>query len=96
MRHEVAQKVWGKQLPIASAGRNGLAERTAHVRVYKCALVPRELSAAFVGISFFLKKRFDLYACHGYDFREHAFQNGPTFNESVRPRFSFCVGFPVE
>lgn len=93
MQHEAVQKVWGAQLPIASEGRNGLAERTAPVRVYKCALVPRELSRAFAGTLLFLEKSFDLIARHRYNFGKDAFQNGPAFNKSMRPCFALRVGF---
>ena len=95
MQHEVAQKVWGAQLPIASVGRNGLAERTAAVRVYKCAISIITLMERDGSLAPLLQICFDLFARHGDDFWKNAFQNGSALNEAMCPRFAFRVGFPV-
>lgn len=68
MRREVAQKVLGAQLPIASEGRNGLAERTAPVRVYKCAIRIITLMERATDLAPLPQKCFDLFARHGDDF----------------------------
>ena len=82
--------------PLRSNERNGLAERTAPVRVYKCAISIITLMERDDSLASLLQICFDLFACHGNDFGKDAFQNGPALNESVRPRFAFRVGFPVQ
>jgi hypothetical protein len=47
-------------------------------------------------LAFSFQKSLDLFAQHGDDFWKHAFQNGPSLNETMRPRFTFRVSFPVK